>query len=203
VPQFQESDLQFTLSSDWVIRKYDDHTFFRGLSGFGLKGVDFIVLLPDGRLGLIEVKNYHPRRGRSGVLHPIKRKKAAQLANDLAGKYADSIRAINVIERYYLRHWYHRGRFLLLRPFERLLNSDLYFWREVARRANGPLPVTIILWLETPKAAKTYRTKIFAHLANHLSPQRGQLLLGGNGFSPIPGIKATPIFSSDGHPSKA
>lgn len=190
MPQFQESDLSLTLSSDWIVRKYDNHTFFRGLSGYGLKGVDFIVLLPDGRLGLIEVKNYHPRINPSGIAHPIKRIKAAKLAENLANKYFDSLRAIRVIERYYQRKWWYRSRYFLFSSIERLFNSDLYFYREAAKRARGPLPITIILWLETPKAAKTYRTKIFAHLANHLRPERGQLLLGGNGFSPIPGIEA-------------
>lgn len=189
VAQFQESDLIFDISPSWVVRKYDEHTFFRGLSGYGLKGVDFVALLPDGRLGLIEVKNYHPRLKEDGSLHPIKRKKAAKLAASLAHKYHDTLRAIRVIQLYYRRKWYYRLRYALFFPFEKAANSDLYFWHEAAKRAQSGLPVTIILWLETPKAAKTYRTKIYAHLANHIDPEKGQLLLGGNGFSPIPGIE--------------
>ncbi|PHI21606.1 hypothetical protein CEQ90_01980 [Lewinellaceae bacterium SD302] len=189
--RFQESDINFTLAPSWVVRKYDDHTFFRGLSGFGLKGVDFIALLPDGRLGLIEVKNYHPRPDKvNGTVHPIKRKKAADLAKNLDQKYHDTLRAIRVVGRYYRTKWFYRWRFQLLYPFERLANSDLYFWKEASRRADGPIPVVIILWLETPKAAKKYRGKIYAYLSSRLEPEEGQLLLGGNGFSPLPGISA-------------
>lgn len=197
MPQFQESDLLFTIAPNWVVRKYDDHTFFRGLSGFGLKGVDFIALLPDGRLGLIEVKNYHPRLDSlSGQPHPIKRKKAASLAKNLGKKYQDTLRAIRVVRRYYRTKWYYRWRYVLLKPVERLLNSDLYFWHEAAARAESSIPATIILWLETPKAAKKYRGKIYAHLAQIINPEDGQLLLGGNGFSPIPGIKAERLWNS-------
>lgn len=190
VLRFEESDLVFDIATSWGVHKYDRHKFFRGLSGHGLKGVDFIALLPDGRLGLIEVKNYHPRPKVDGSTHPVRRKKAADLAENLAKKFHDTQRALNVIQKYYRSKWYYRLRSFISWPLERLFNSDLYFYLEAAKRSQGELPVAIILWLETPKAAKTYRTKIYAHLANFIDPTEGQLLLGGNGFSPIPGISA-------------
>lgn len=185
---YQESDLTFNFPPGWAIRKYDDHRFYRGLSGHGLKAVDFIALLPDGRLCLIEVKNYHPRMDEDGKLHPVDRKKAKELAGSLAQKYADSLRAIMVINRYYRSKWYFRWRQWFFPSALFGFKSDLLFWTTAAKRAAAPLPTTILLWLETPKAAKRYRNKIYAHLANHLNPEEAQLLLGGNGFSPLPGV---------------
>ena len=53
--QLAESDLLFEFPDDWVVRKYDDTAAYQSLSGHGLKGVDFIALVPDGTLWLIEV----------------------------------------------------------------------------------------------------------------------------------------------------
>ncbi|MEM9835846.1 MAG: hypothetical protein AAF828_05060 [Bacteroidota bacterium] len=188
---FLESDLQFIFPAAWTVRKYDEHHFYHALSGHGLKAVDFIALSPDGRLILVEVKNYCPRMDQTGTPYPVVRKKASQLAESLAKKYSDSLRAIRVVQQYYQRKWYYRLSYQLLR----LLGSwghfsELVFWNEAAKRSNHPIPVSIILWLETPKAAKKYRTKIYAHLTNHLDPAEAQLLLGGNGFSPLPDLRA-------------
>ncbi|MEL6141383.1 MAG: hypothetical protein AAFQ37_11540 [Bacteroidota bacterium] len=188
MPTFQESDLTFSFPHSWTVRKYDAHRFYQGLSGYGLKAVDFIILLPDGRLCLAEVKNYHPRQNEHGEDHPITRKKAAKLAKSLARKYTDSLHAIRIIREFYQRKWYHRWGYFL---YGRLgYWTDLQFWHEAARRAEGQLPVTILLWLETPKAAKRYRTKIYAHLHTHIAPEKAQLILGGNGFSPLVGLEA-------------
>ena len=39
---FTESGLCFTFSKRWKVLKYDEHRFYRYLSGSGFKGVDFI-----------------------------------------------------------------------------------------------------------------------------------------------------------------
>lgn len=182
-----ESDLLVTLSSRWHWRKYDNHTFYRGLAGAGLKGVDLIALLPDGRLALIEFKNYHPRT-RRGKTHPVKLKKVARLTDTLVRKHQDSLRAIRVIDRYYQSKWYYRWRTKLTRFFPLLPTDDPGFWTEAARRAQGPLPVVILLWLETPAVQPAYRNQLYAHLAAKLDPERSQFLMDGNGLDPIPGI---------------
>jgi len=198
VPDFHESDLLFSFPRNWVVRKYDDHTFYQGLSGYGLKAVDFVILLPDGRLCLMEVKNYHPRRDERGREHPVDRKKAGALAKRLSEKYTDSLRVIGVIRKYYRRKWYYRWRYSLGRYLPLGYRTDLLFWHEAARRAEGQLPVSILLWLETPKAAKRYRAKIYAHLAQRVDPEATQLVLGGNGFSPLPGLSARRVGKAVG-----
>lgn len=188
---FQESNIDFSFPSAWAIRKYDDHRFYQGLSGYGLKAVDFVMLLPDGRLCLMEVKNYLPRTGTSGQVHAVERKRPKKLATSLAKKYADSRRAINVIQKYYNSKWYFRWRYAVGRYFAFRYRSDLLFWQEVARRSQNDLPILVVLWLETPELAKRYRTKIYAHLASKVDPAKAQLMLGGNGFSPLPGMEAS------------
>ena len=188
---FQESDIDFSFPSEWAVRKYDDHRFYQGLSGYGLKAVDFVILLPDGRLCLMEVKNYLPRTDTGGKLHTVERKRAKKLAADLAKKYTDSSRAINVIQRYYRSKWYFRWRYAIGKLFTFRYRSDLIFWNEAASRSQSDLPTLILLWLETPSMAKRYRTKIYAHLANKIDPGKAQLMLGGNNFTPLPEMNAT------------
>ncbi len=182
---FRESGLIFHFPPTWRLRKYDSHTFYQGLSGRGLKAVDFIILLPDGRLCLIEVKNYHPRLGKEGQLYPVVRPKASHLAGGLASKFKDSIRAIHVIHRYYRSKWYYRWRSALFPARLFGYRSDLHFWTEAAQRLVATAPTILLLWLETPKAAKRYRSKIFAHLAQQTDSSAMQLQLGGNGNSPF------------------
>lgn len=182
---YQESGLSFSFPASWEVRKYDGHHFYQALSGYGLKAVDFICLLPDGQLCLIEVKNYYPRLGKDGRFHPINRKKASELATTLAKKYSDSVRAIRVISRYYRTKWYYRWQLRLLPAVLLGYRSDLHFWTEAARRLDKNPAVLFLLWLETPKASKRYRTKIYAHLNKLAEDGQLQLLLGGNGNTPL------------------
>lgn len=190
VQHFHESAIDFFFPSSWAVRKYDDHRFYQGLSGYGLKAVDFVMLLPDGRLCLMEVKNYFPRTDERGKVHLVARKKAKSLAESLAKKYADSSRAIGIIQRYYQSKWYYRWRYALGQYLPFGYRADVLFWGEAARRMRGDLPVLILLWLETPSQAKRYRTKLYAHLAGTVNPAEVQLLLGGNNFVPLPGMQA-------------
>lgn len=182
---YLESALSFSFPATWAVRKYDSHHFYQALSGHGLKAVDFICLLPDGQLCLMEVKNYQPRLGKDGRFHTVHRKKASDLAKNLAKKYSDSARAIRVISRYYRTKWYYRWR---LRLFPAALfgyRSDLQFWAEAAQRLDNNQPTLLLLWLETPKASKRYRSSIYAHLNQLIEGTELQLLLGGNGYTPL------------------
>ncbi len=182
---YQESGLSFSFPASWEVRKYDSHHFYQALSGHGLKAVDFICLLPDEQLCLIEVKNYHPRPSEDGRFHAVHRKKASDLADNLAKKYGDSMRAIRVISRYYRTKWYYRWRLRLLPSAIFGFRSDLHFWTEAARRLDKNPAVIFLLWLETPKASKRYRTKVYAFLNSLVNSTGLQLLLGGNGYTPL------------------
>ncbi|AEE51663.1 hypothetical protein [Haliscomenobacter hydrossis] len=146
---FHESGLVFRFPEDWLVRKFDSHTFYRGLSGFGFKAVDFIVLPPEGPLLLLEVKNYFNRDPRINApvppeLLPI----PAILADKLHEKSADTLEAILKIQRYYFRKWSYR---LLLPWLFRLRwkRSDWVFWTLVHQRAHVDRQAQFVCWLES------------------------------------------------------
>ena len=149
---FYESDLTFTFPDDWVVRKFDETVAYQSLSGHGLKGVDFICLEGADALWLVEVKNFRRRDERYRAV----RRRPAALAGQVATKFTDSQRLINIVYRSMQRRW--STRFLLwwyrfyLRPRPK---KTYWFWAEAERRLREG-HVHYVLWLETPDAGPDY-----------------------------------------------
>ena len=182
----QESGLTFEFPAGWGVRKYDGHTFYKGLSSVGLKAVDFIVLPPDGALWLIEVKNFLPRQTAGRTYYP-KIKATKRLAEQVHYKFRDSLRAIDIIHRYYQRKWLFR----LLKGSLRFLGrfgSDWTFWAEAHARLQARQAPHLLIWLELDEERKTYRTRFFATLLKHFQGEAVQLEMGFSGRNPLPGM---------------
>ncbi len=162
---FKEGKLQFTFSDSWLVRKYDAHTFYRGFSGVGLKGVDFIAVRPRELL-LIEVKNYrHIRNGRRRATVAQVLEDPAGIGRAIAQKGQDTLQAIHAIRTYYLRKWDYRWSVPFLKRFWWQW-SDRSFWTQVAAQADYPERITFLIWLATDPAdadlAQTIRNEIIA-----------------------------------------
>ncbi len=175
---FSESDLRFQFPDDWIVRKYDDTVAYQSLSGRGLKGVDFIALSPDGKLWLIEVKNYRPRVSeRDGKEYLAKRKTPALLAADIATKFMDSTRLIRIVDAYLRRHWWRRLQ-LWWYGFRGKpnTNSNYWFWSEAHRRADDGERVVFVLWMETPERKTGYDDEVAA-LLQELMPTKTRVVV--------------------------
>jgi len=158
---FQESDLTFYFPNDWVVRKYDDTVAYQSLSGHGLKGVDFIALSPDGKLWLIEVKNYRPRISpRDGREYRAKRKSPENLAVDIATKFNDSKRLIRIVDIYLRRGWWRRLQLWWYRLRGPNLDSNFWFWSEARRRCDLDRATVFVLWMETPERKTGYDDEV-------------------------------------------
>lgn len=145
---FHESGLVFHFSDNWLVRKFDSHTFYRGLSGVGFKAVDFLVLPPSGPLLLLEVKNYFNRDPRvNAPVRPEHLPIPEELAKKLHEKSMDTLEAINTIHQYYQRKWSYR---LLLPWLLRLRwkNSDWIFWTLAYQRAHVDRTARFVCWIE-------------------------------------------------------
>lgn len=121
--KFQESAYQFHFSQAWLILKFDDHQFYKVLSGHSLSGVDFSGVYCE-ELYLMEVKNFRIFHDEH---HTIT---ADQLIHDLNKKLEDSIKIIEIINKYFDQK---RGYKLFSGIIDKLafLNRDWYFWRRV------------------------------------------------------------------------
>jgi len=124
---FSESGMRFHFPSDWLVRRYDQHTYFRGFSGYGLKGVDFVAVEPSGRLWLVEAKNFIPRQE-----FPVIIKSAAVLGAQLLQKAEDTVRGIAAVHAYRSRSFWYRWLFPHLHRL-RWLSGEWLFWARAYR----------------------------------------------------------------------
>lgn len=155
---FSESDLVFYFPDDWVVRKFDDTRAYQSLSGHGLKGVDFIALSPDGKLWLMEVKNYRPRF-KDEKEYRAKRRPPAALAEQVATKFTDTHRLLRIVNRSLTRQWW----FEIWRRWRRLIpdaKSNYWFWTEADKRAASPGNTVCVLWMETPEVNDDYDQEV-------------------------------------------
>jgi hypothetical protein len=131
---------------------------YQSLSGHGLKGVDFIGLSPDGKLWLIEVKNYRPRiSDRNGKEYRANRKPPEVLAEHVATKFIDSQRLIRIVNTYLRRHWWRRLQLWWLeRRTHPPITSNYWFWAEARRRCEQDQKTVFVLWMETPERKTGY-----------------------------------------------
>lgn len=173
--EFIESGLHFRFSEQWVIKKYDAHRFYQGLSGSGLKGMDFLGILEE-ELFLFEVKNFRRRQlwQRENPLDAVMFEPAA-FAEEIAFKVEDTLLGIDAIWQYYNRKWLFRR----LLPAFRLLpvtDNDWRFWARAYSLMQKPEQVRVVLWMETeqPRTAllREIETALRARLRNSAASAR-------------------------------
>lgn len=143
---FEESGLGFSFKESWLVRQYDRHTYFRGLSGAGLKGVDFIAIWQERQLFLIEVKNYrYDALGQRKYHIDARLAHPGQIAHQLVEKLHDTKRALNAIVRYFQKGILYRTLRPIL-PYLRRIAPEWHFWTLADTLAN--LEITYVCWLE-------------------------------------------------------
>ena len=171
---FQESDLQFQFSdTDWRVKKYDTHRFFKTLSGAGLKGVDFLGIFQDKQVVLWEVKNYHTNQANKSQNYLIVENTVVFIEN-IIGKVTDTLTAIRVIQQYLNRQWWYRfySAYSSYIPTFLIRQKDWFFWHQIQKISKEKGAVTFVLWLEIEASleVKVWK-KILTTIQQELSKQ--------------------------------
>ncbi len=143
---FQEGDLSFSFApSHWAVKKYDDHPYFQGFSGVGLKGVDFIAIFENKKVLLIEVKNYQVKN------EVIRAKEVANSLGDpdkiaaaVAQKFEDTLAGIKAIHTYYQRK--NKQTWQWLKRWQKP-DQEALFWQQVCDLVVEKGAMTKVLWL--------------------------------------------------------
>ena len=94
---FNESNSIIRFHESNTVIKFDNHKFYKYLSGQGLKGVDFLVIDDDYGLFLIELKNFQDKATQPGKEY---------LSQNFYQKCEDSLRLIEIIYKVYQRKWW-------------------------------------------------------------------------------------------------
>ncbi len=172
--QLKESALLFDFEdTDWIVKKYDAHRYYKPLSGAGLKGVDFIGIFQQKKVVFIEVKNFrakHPTRKEPfSVLAETK-----QFITKVADKFEDTFVATTTIKAFLQKKWWYR---LFLKFESKLspslfLNRDWYFWHIAHRLANDKGKMEFVLWLEIEERISAKgKVELGQHIDNMLEAQ--------------------------------
>lgn len=121
---FEESGLTFHFEKDWIVIKYDEHRFYRYLSGRGLKGVDFIHVINFEKLVLTEVKNFNDRFEKDNI-NPTETflNNLDRFFNAFVSKFNHTLKAIRIVHSYYKRKWWFRN---LAMPLTKIFHPR--FW---------------------------------------------------------------------------
>ena len=113
---FIERGVKAIFDEEWSVIKLDKHRYYKRLSGSGISGVDFLAVHPVFGLALIEMKNY--TKGMASIPQDLDQK--------MVGKKEDTIRLINIINKYYQRQFYFR--ILRYIGWEYLYPKDWLIW---------------------------------------------------------------------------
>jgi hypothetical protein len=150
--------------------------------------VDFIALSPDGKLWLIEVKNYRPRiSDRNGKEYRAKRKRPVLLVDDIVTKFSDSKRLIRIVDTYLRRHWWRRFQ-LRWYAWRRNpdVNSNYWFWSEARRRSEDKRNVALVLWMETPERKTGYDDEVETLLRERMPIGEQVIVAEGDRLNELP-----------------
>ena len=187
MPQFTESNLVFNFPDDWAVIKIDSHRFYSYISGHGYKSVDFIALIPNHQILLIEVKNYNNRFIKDGespfdaiLTDPI------AYAESFVQKFQDSFQLLRVGQQYYDRklwvRFFWKWVFNLF-PKNSLLKWDWVFWRyanELIQTPSATVKLILLLQLgeEIPIVQKKELfTKISSRIQAHFNNNNFKLFI--------------------------
>ena len=144
---YSESGMLFRFPVDWSVRRYDQHTYFRGFSGHGLKGVDFVAVEPPGRLWLVEAKNFIPRQQQ----FPVIIKSAAALGVQLLQKTEDTVRGIAAVHAYRSRSLWYRWLFPYVHRLK-WLSGEWLFWARAYRALSENAEIVCCLAMQDTDA---------------------------------------------------
>jgi len=119
-----ESKHKFSFDDRWHILKYDDHPYYRVVSGRSWRGIDFAGIYEDAHLYLIEVKNFY-QFGNDGEIEDVN-----QFVLEIKEKILDTVDLVQIIEKYHQRKWMYRLWIRLVKRFKEL-NTNWWFWNRM------------------------------------------------------------------------
>lgn len=141
VKQFIESSYKFEFADSWNVIKYDDHRYYKSISGQSMSGVDFAGLKDGTDCYLIEVKNYKQYTSQTAE------KDMDEFIDEISDKVKDSIQLIEVIQKFLNRKFLYRFAYRLVRKYP-VLNREWYFWTELYRTGIIEKQTVFVLFID-------------------------------------------------------
>lgn len=172
-----ESDLVFDFPKYWMVKKYDAHPFYKGMSGVGLSAVDFIVVTQENTILLIEIKNYrHRPASQFPHITALLRNHEEGLARSFVQKLEETIIGINAIATYFYKSTWYRLWYILLKKMGAkylLLKNDRLSWLWLNEQIQQkPKKIVPILWLELPDNLVQYQAELKREIVEQMQASK-------------------------------
>jgi hypothetical protein len=196
---YVESDLFFDFPKHWIVKKYDQHPFYKGMSGVGLSAVDFIVVTQEDAILLIEVKNYcHRPASQLFHINALLRNHEEGLAYSFIQKLEETITGINAIATYCSKSAWYRAWYILLKKVGAkyfLLSNDRLCWLWLNEQIQQtPEKIVPILWLELPDHLAQYQIELQASIVAQMRASKYAVPQIWNLSNHHPFLKVTPFY---------
>ena len=174
---YKESGYEFQFDGDWNVIKYDDHRFYKILSGHDMSGVDFAGMKNRKEVYLIEIKNYNQYRG-AGITKPIN-----EFVDEIVEKGRDSLQLITVIMKFMERKFWYRAFYSFVRRFT-WLQPEWYFWTELYRMSIVEKKAIFVLLIDADYDMNEITKKVKNELKGYygdiiIKSISGEEILGG------------------------
>jgi len=185
---FSESNYEFTFDDRWQILKYDDHPYYRILSGRSFSGIDFAGIFENEHLYLIEVKNFY-QYDNDGEISNVDK-----FVIEIKEKILDSIDLIRIINKYHQRKWTYR---LLVKLVMRLpnLNRDWWFWTKMHQLLQSK-HMSFVLLIESKLNNNFLKADILSSLAGE-DYEIPNLIMLSIDKQDLDGISISKIYKSE------
>ncbi len=174
--RIEEEYLAFDFGERWKVFKFDEHRDYQRMKDTleGTKAIDFLGILDNKDLYMIEVKDFRQHR-----IETRDRLLTGELATELAQKVRDSLACITGAYR---------------------TSSDPEHWRDYAEFiCNNRRIIKVVLWLEHDLPPHPYqRRKVMASIGVKVFKQKlkwltSHVLVCGSNWQDLPGAEVSNI----------
>lgn len=174
-----ESNLEFVFDDRWQVLKYDDHPYYRILSGRSFSGIDFAGIFENEQLYLIEVKNFFQFENK-GKIENIE-----EFVLEIKEKILDSVDLIRIIQKFHQRKWTYRLFAKLVMRFPSL-SRDWWFWTRMHELIQSQ-SMTFVLLVDSIADNETLQGKLLSSLEGEVYKIPNVLISSANNFK-VPGV---------------
>lgn len=182
---FSESNYTFTFDKHWKVVKYDDHPYFRILSGRSFSGVDFVGIYRNEKLYILEIKNYY-QYSKDGVIEDLD-----QFVSEIRGKMLDTLDLMRIIHKYHSRKLMFRFCIDLVNKLPSL-HYTWWIWNRM-KDLESNKDFVFILLINSKEPLKTLSQKLNDKIAEEQEYQIPEIEVFDLENYNLPGVQISPM----------
>jgi len=139
---FSEGGYQISFDDRWDVFKYDEHKYYKIVSGRSFSGVDIAGIYNETDVYFIELKNFYQHTN-NGVIADYD-----NFLLEIREKYLDTLDLIQIIHKYHTRQWMYRRFYPIVERFPKLYRN-WWLWTRMYQLCLDKQNVHFVLLIES------------------------------------------------------